>query len=212
MFNRKSIASILIYLGSTLCFLLPFVTVSCQGDKVFTLTGQQLASGSTISQPNSFGPSTEHKVDVHPFASIALFCAIAGAALSLTGQRMIAASAISGGVGAASLLVMRIQMDGEIQRELGGAAQTSYEYGYTLTLFLLIAGASWNAYQIYRQRRESFARITRASSEPKKSFFNSQHRTNHVHRDHCTQCGSLQDGASKFCGDCGALYTDQSLQ
>ena len=54
MATRKSIASVLLFVGSTLCFFLPFVTVSCGGVKAFTLTGEQLATGTTLTQPGAF--------------------------------------------------------------------------------------------------------------------------------------------------------------
>ena len=38
-----------------ICFILPFVTVSCQGQKLATLTGIQLITGTTIKQPNMTG-------------------------------------------------------------------------------------------------------------------------------------------------------------
>ncbi len=97
MQNRKMIASLLIFACSALCFFLPFVTVSCGGVKAFTLTGQQLATGTTLTQPQPFGPPQTQKLNGDPFAALAWAGALAGVALSLVGRKMAAATAITGG-------------------------------------------------------------------------------------------------------------------
>lgn len=153
MQNRKSIASALIFLGSALCFFLPFVTVSCGGMKAFTLTGQQLATGTTLSQPQPFGPPQSQKIDGDVSAAIAGICALAGIVLSLVGRRMAGPSAVSGAIAAASLLVLRNRLEGQIQKQGEGLASVSFEMGYTLTLLLLIVGIVWNVYLFLQERR-----------------------------------------------------------
>ena len=71
MADRKSLASALIFAGSLLCFFFPFVAISCGGVEAFTLTGQQLATGTSISQPQPFGPPQKQHIDPDPFAAIA---------------------------------------------------------------------------------------------------------------------------------------------
>jgi len=51
-------------------FFLPFVTFSCQGQPVASLSGIQLATGTRIQQPQVFGPPKEHQVDVEPLATV----------------------------------------------------------------------------------------------------------------------------------------------
>lgn len=54
METKKAIPAIL---GLALiCFFLPFVTVSCQGQKLMTFSGIQLVTGTTIQEPQMFGP------------------------------------------------------------------------------------------------------------------------------------------------------------
>jgi len=153
MKNRKSIASVLIFVGSVLCFFLPFVTVSCGGVTAFTLTGRQLATGTTLTQPQPFGPPQTQKVSADPFAVIAGLCAIAGIALSLIGRKLASAAAISGGVGAVSLLIMRSRLNDQLQSQSQGLAKVTYETGFTLAMLLLIAGAAWNIYLFLQTRR-----------------------------------------------------------
>lgn len=152
MTNRKSIASVLLFVGCTLCFFLPFVTVSCQGTKVFTLTGQQLATGTTVKEPVPFGPPKEQKIEAHPFAAIAGLCALAGVVLSLIGQRMSIGAAVTGGAGAISLMVMKSQLTDQLEKSSMGVAQTNAEIGYTLALLLFTAGAAWSLYLFFRGR------------------------------------------------------------
>ena len=146
MANRKSVASVFLFVGSTLCFFLPFVTVSCGGVTAFTLTGQQLATGTTLVQPQPFGPPQTQRVGADPFAVVAGVCALAGVALSLIGRKIASGAAISGGVGAVALLIMRSRLDDQLQKQGEGLAKATYETGFTLAVLLLIAGAAWNVY------------------------------------------------------------------
>lgn len=157
MANRRSMASVLLFVGSALCFFLPFVTVSCGGVKAFTLSGQQLATGTTLTQPQPFGPPQTQKVDADPFAVVAALCALTGIVLSLIGRRIATATAISGGAGGISLLIMRSRLDGQLQTQGQGVVTAAYETGYTLALLLLIAGAAWNVYLFLQTRRTSAA-------------------------------------------------------
>jgi hypothetical protein len=189
MADRKSIASVLLFVGSTLCFFLPFVTVSCGEVKVFTLTGQQLATGATIPQPQSFGSSRTQKIDADPFAAVAGLCAIAGIALSLLGRKMAVGAAASGGLGTLSLLILHLRFGGQLQKQSQGVAQASFEVGYTLALLLLIAGAAWNIYLFLQGRKlataESSSPIVDSSSPP------------------CAHCGKPITEGTKFCESCG---------
>ncbi len=153
MANRKSIASTLIFLGSTMCFFFPFVTVSCGGIKAFTLSGQQLATGTTLTQPQAFGPPQTQKIDGDPFAAVAGLCAVAGIALSLIGRRMASGAAVSGGVGALSLFIMKSRLDEQLQKQGQGLATASYESGFTLAVLLLISGTAWNVYLLLQGKR-----------------------------------------------------------
>ncbi len=80
-------ASPAIFLASILCFLLPFITVSCGGQKVGSFSGLQLATGTTVNQPQMFGPAQSEKVESEPMATIAILCAVAGLGLSFLRRR-----------------------------------------------------------------------------------------------------------------------------
>jgi len=189
MADRKTIASMLLFAGCTLCFFLPFATVSCGGIKVFSLTGQQLATGTTISQPQAFGPAQTQKVASDPFAAIAGFCGIAGVALSLIGRKMAAGTAASGVLGAVSLIVLHSRLEDQIQKQSQGVAQVSFESGYTLALLFLIAGTAWNIYLFLQGRRS----VTGAASSPSVDSSSPP----------CAFCGRPIREGVRFCESCG---------
>jgi type II secretory pathway pseudopilin PulG len=157
MANQRSIASVLLFVGSAMCFFLPFVTVSCGGVKAFTLTGQQLATGTTLTQPQPFGPPQTQKDDADPFAAVAALCALTGIVLSLIGRRIAGATAISGAAGVASLFIMRYRLDGQLQTQGQGLATATYKTGFTLAALLLVAGSASNVYLFLQARRTSGA-------------------------------------------------------
>jgi len=151
--NCKSIASIMLFAGSVLCFFLPFVTVSCAGEKVFTLSGQQMATGASIKEPQSFGQSKSQRVAFDPFVAVAGLCALAGVGLSIAGRRLAAAAAASGAVGTVSLGVMALRIDGQTQKATAGMGHANVEIGFILTLILFIAATAWNIYILTRKGR-----------------------------------------------------------
>ncbi len=126
MADHKALASALLFAGSALCFFFPFVAVSCGGVAAFTLTGQQLATGTTLSQPQPFGPPQKQHVDADPFAAIAGLCAIAGIVLSFTGRKMAGGCAAAAVVGTVSLLAMKSHLNSELQNQAGGMVQANY--------------------------------------------------------------------------------------
>jgi hypothetical protein len=127
-------------------FFFTFVTVSCQGRDVGSFTGMQLATGTTVEPPQLFGSTQKQRIDPDPFAALALLCAVVGAAASLVGVRTAIAPAISGLVGAVSLLIMKSRVDNEIMKHGEGMFQVSYGAGFALALLLMIAGVAWNGY------------------------------------------------------------------
>ncbi len=152
MLSPKSIVSILLSAGSALCFLLPFATVSCGGVRVFTLSGQQLATGASIEVPQALGPAKKQKTDPDPFATVAGLCALAGLAFSVVGKRLAAATATSGAAGAVSLGVMASRMEDRIHQLTGGMGQANLEIGFTLTVSLMVAVMAWNIHLLYQAK------------------------------------------------------------
>lgn len=154
MRDRARLASLSIAIGSVLCFFLPFATVSCQGMKAFTFTGQQLATGTTVSQPQVLGPPSTQRVSADPFAAIAGLCALAGVAFILVGRKMSAPCSFAEGAGALSLLIMRSRFNSQIATQSQGLATVNYEWGFLAAVTLLLVGAAWNAYLLVQRKSQ----------------------------------------------------------
>lgn len=127
--------------------------------RVFTLTGQQLATGTTIVQPSAFGAPTKQRVSPDPLAAIAALSAVSGLILSLVGRRMLRSVAVSGSVGAASLAAMKVHLDYQIQKQSMGMGQNNYQAGYFLALLLIVSGTVWNLYRLRREGNDQHSGI-----------------------------------------------------
>ncbi|MBM7866050.1 hypothetical protein GTO89_06155 [Heliobacterium gestii] len=128
-----------------ICFLLPFVTVSCQGHEVVTLTEMQFATGSTIESPDLMtGKNQSEKIDANPFATGALVVTVAGLAVCfvrLRSKHMLTAGLAV--VGLALNLFLKNSIDNEILKKGSGMLQLSYGFGFygSLLLYLAAIGA-----------------------------------------------------------------------
>ncbi len=131
-----------------ICFFLPFMEVSCSGQKVMSFTGIQMVTGTTIQQPSMFGEETESlKVDPEPLAIITFSFVIIGLLLSFIKNRKSAIlPALSAGIGTITLLMLKSKIDNDILREGSGMIQVSYAFGFWVLLMLLIAGVGLNIY------------------------------------------------------------------
>ena len=129
------------------------MTVSCQGHDIASFTGMQLATGTTVEQPQMFGPPQKQKIDPEPFAALALLCAVVGVGTGLSSTKSAIAPAASGIIGVVSLLIMKSRVDGEIVKRGEEMFQVSYGTGFFLALLLMIAGVAWNGYLISQRKK-----------------------------------------------------------
>ncbi len=116
------------------CFLLPFLTISCPGGRV-SLTGIEVAVGSTIRQKDMLGNAKENKFPAQGLGTAALVLTVGGALLSLAagpGPR-IATGAI-GAVNFILLLLLKSKLDLEATVQGGGMLRISWGLGYWLSL------------------------------------------------------------------------------
>jgi hypothetical protein len=137
-----------------LCFFLPFVSVSCQQQKIISFTGIQLVTGTAIEQPQMLGPRKVDRVNPEPFAVLAFLAGLAGLGVSfLKDQKTALAPAIFGGVGAVCLLLLKLKFDGDIQRQAAGILQVEYDVGFWLVLLIYLAAGVLNI-SIFLQSRK----------------------------------------------------------
>ncbi len=133
------------------CFLLPFITVSCTGQKVRTLTGLQLVTGTSVGRQNMFGEQRrQERVRPQPYAIAAFALAIAGFAASFLRRRTIRPylTAMSAG-GALCLLLLKTKLDQDIINSGQGLLQIDYDFGYWASFILFVLSAAANGYLLW---------------------------------------------------------------
>ena len=173
-----------------ICFFLPFVTFSCQGQPVASLSGIQLATGTRIQQPQVFGPPKEHQVDVEPLATVALLTVLAGAVLSfLRGRKWGVGSLALAALGVILLAALKSKVDGDALRQGGGVIQVSYGAGYYLCLAFLLAAVGTSIYSLMAGKGN---RTVSPISDGDTKF--------------CTQCGTQNAVSNLFCKQCGSKF------
>jgi hypothetical protein len=80
---RKKVSSATLILV-LICFFMPFVTFSCGGQKLVTLSGMQLVTGTTIEEPQMFGPPKKTKLAPECMALLTFLAVIAGLGFELS--------------------------------------------------------------------------------------------------------------------------------
>jgi hypothetical protein len=143
-----------IFVLALICFFLPFVDFSCQGQKVATLTGIQLVTGTNFEQSSMFGGQAKtEKVPSEPLAILSILCVILGLGLSfLKDKKSKIAPAISGLAGLTFLLLLKAKIDNDVLREGGGVLRVEYDIGFWLTFLLLLIAAGWHGYLFSRRK------------------------------------------------------------
>jgi hypothetical protein len=180
-----------IFVLALICFFLPFVTFSCQGQKVMSFSGIQLVTGTTIQEPQMFGPPQSQKLNPQPLAVLAFVCGVLGLALSFVrGRARTIAPAVAGGVAAILLMALKSSIDSDVLSKGGGVIQANYDIGFYVVVLLLLAAVGLNVFLLIQGRGLRFPVLT-ASSRDK----------------FCTQCGSRNLGTDVFCKECGAKFT-----
>ncbi len=121
---------------SLLCFALPFVQVSCTGQKIATLNGFQLLTGTTVNATQGGPPA---RTQPAPAAVIAFILVIAAIVLGALGKRIAGIfSGICGLAGAASLMTLASSAQASAPPSAMGMLDISYQPGYYLAVGLML--------------------------------------------------------------------------
>jgi hypothetical protein len=177
-----------------LLFLLPWITVACSGQKIFTFSGTDLAIGKTVEVPQAFSPpKKENTRDVK--ATIAFLSGIAGLLAGFLVkvervQRM--ALAACGAIGGISLYLLKSELDKEIVNKGAGMMGVDYHFGFWLTMLLFFAVSILNVLSLAGVlEKVSGSTVSgipfKSPSQP--SF--------------CGQCGAKILPGDTFCSECG---------
>ncbi len=144
-----------------LCFVLPFTHISCQGERVASLSGLQLVVGTEISgaELQGFGDmrdASREKVNPEPLAILALVIAIVGVAVGFRKDKKgRIASIAAGAAGAVVLLLLKLKIDNEVATEGEGLLEVAYGSGYYLAFLFLIGAAALHVWLFLETKRPS---------------------------------------------------------
>jgi hypothetical protein len=174
-----------------ICFFLPWVNVSCQGQKVATFSGVQLVTGTTVEEPQMFGPAIEKKIPGEFLAILVFLSACAGLALSfIKDKRGATGATVTGGMGIIFLLLLKSKLDNDILRQGQGILQIDYGAGFYLTLLLFLFAIGINIYSIAQGKGISPFQGKDVSGYK-----------------FCTQCGAKNESGNEFCKKCGTKFS-----
>jgi hypothetical protein len=194
--ERLKKASPAVFALGLLLFLMPFVSISCQGQKLASLTGIQLSFGGSIQSPGMFGQTGQaRRTEPEFWAALALASLATGLVLVLLRQLKTALPpAIAAGICAFSLLALKAKVDSELATQGLGLA-VGYEPPFWLVLLLSIALAALHGVVYFEKRQRviapSAAVPASGSPAPPVAF--------------CAACGHAQAGSgATFCTNCGA--------
>lgn len=138
-----------------ICFLLPFVTVSCAGQDIITLSGMQLTLGETVEIPSvAGGPPNKQQLPGQPLAGFAFASAGVGLGVSfIRSKRSLIAQTTAGVAGAFLLLLLKTKIDHDVFQ--GGQSITSAKYGlgFWLAFLLFVATVGLNGSLLVKSRR-----------------------------------------------------------
>jgi hypothetical protein len=149
---------------SLLCFLLPFVSVSCNQQKVVRLTGYQLVFGATIELPQLFGPPKAQRFNGEPLAAVAFLCCLVALGLSFTKNRggEITAAALSG-LSFVVLLLLKTKLEDDVRQQSSGILQLDYEFGFWFLVLSNILAAALNGNASWRSKGEKSRQALKVS-------------------------------------------------
>lgn len=120
---------------TALCYLFPFLTITCAGMQDRSFTGVQLAIGTTIEEPQMFGPARQKQVEAEPYALIAVSCAVIGALAALvsgTAGRVL--TGLMGALQGLFLLLLQSKLRQMVATQGQGMLSLRIEAGYWIAL------------------------------------------------------------------------------
>ncbi|MGD1046670.1 MAG: hypothetical protein ABR936_15285 [Bacteroidota bacterium] len=128
-----------------ICFMLPWVNLSCQGQNAATFSGIEIVTGITVQQQNQ-------KIKSEPLAVAVLVLTILGLALSFLKDKR--SSIIPGIIGVAAfilLLLLKSKIDTDASNQ---SIQVQYAIGFWMVLILLIGAIALNGYLYFYSNKQ----------------------------------------------------------
>ncbi len=209
-----------VYLLALICFLLPFIEVSCNGQKVVSLTGVQLVVGTTVG--GGSGTRAEHIQPSTP-AVLAFVLGLFGLIFAMIGKwRRLVVSGAAGLLAGICLLFLQNEVPSGAPPEALGLLKLSYDPAYYVSVLLFFAGAGLCAFMEYSggakqttgppvpmplpQAAPLQAAKAAAASAPG-SWQPANPSLPAGAARICASCGSDVDWDARFCSTCGAVQS-----
>ncbi len=215
------------YLLALICFLLPFVEVSCNGQKVVSLTGIQLLAGPQVGGGTGMFAQPQQQVRPETSVVVAFVAGIAGLVLSVLKQRRTdIIGGVCGIIGGGSLLALQQSILSGAPPQAMGLIQVQYQPAYFLSVLLFFAGAALMFYVAFAKPGVPIASLPAPATpypapSPPASPPMLPTDVSHPARSHpqtvvmpptlpaatlrfCPQCGQQLAADSRFCGKCGS--------
>jgi hypothetical protein len=153
-----------------ICFLMPFVEVSCQGNTVASFTGLNLAFGLEVAEPTMFGPPGTRHVSGETTALLALGLAVAALCLSLISKRLGSLPpAVVSALGLLFMLILKVKLDSEVSKQAGGMLRLEYTFFFTSVCVLFLVGAALHGYFFQTRVKEKPPSIDSSAHHPNES-------------------------------------------
>jgi Zn finger protein HypA/HybF involved in hydrogenase expression len=210
MEELKKFLNPLFFVIIIICFFVPFFNITCQQQKIASITGFELITGTTIST-NSLtkglsGISTQQNdlnkglktdtVDPEPLAIIALLIAIIGLIFSFFGKFSDIGSAIAGLLGGLSIFFLNTVITDNLLGKINyQPLAVECGTGFYIVIILFIILLLYNAY-LFSQR-------VMYKPDVVQSYV--------VKMRLCPQCGSENDMVSMYCNTCGKRMEDELI-
>jgi len=134
---------------------MPFLDLSCSGQKIVTLNGIDLVTGTTLEEPGMSGQidPDQSRVDPEGWAVLAFVAGIAGLVLSFARSAIL--PAICAAAGFLATLFLKLKIDNDIATEAEGIVQVEYKIGYWLVLLGFLGAAALNAFLSSQREQDS---------------------------------------------------------
>jgi len=154
-------------------FFLPFMTFTCQGQKVSSLAGIQLVTGGRIESSDMFGRKQVRKFSPEPLAGMAFLSALAAFVLALIASQHAAATGIAAGVvsgvlstiATVQMIALKFKLESDVARQAGGLIAVEFDVGFQLALLMLLGTSALTLIwlPITLQRRAGSAQAARGA-------------------------------------------------
>jgi len=189
-------------------FLMPFMTVSCEGQTVETFSGFKLATGTSIDS----GYGEIEKVNPSFPIIIAILCAVGGIVyLAAVHDAKALIPTIISAVGVVALFIFK---SGAASKAAEKGLTSSFKGGFWLTVFAFIVSAGFNGFVHFKGGSidnilQSLGGITGGSNNSSGGSLpgNRPNIAPPQEARFCTECGASIASDNMFCTECGSKIT-----